>query len=150
MNETIETATSLAASAASVTGQRTADHTDTLKWTAGPPGFPPGAHVAVLTGDLKGDGPFVVRFKAPAGYKIPAHTHPDDEHVTVLSGAFHIVIGDDLQETKGQVFKAGGYSHVPAGTPHLVWFSEESVTQVHGMGPPGITYLNPADDPRRK
>ena len=36
-------------------------------------------------------------------------------------------------------------------TPHFAYTTKEPVElQLHGMGPWGITYLNPADDPRKK
>jgi hypothetical protein len=35
-------------------------------------------------------------------------------------------------------------------TNHFVWTSEETVVQVHGVGPQDIIYVNPADDPRKK
>ena len=95
-------------------------------------------------------GQYVVRLKVPAGYKIAAHTHPNDENVTVLSGSFNIGTGDKLDMTKGEAVKAGGYSFVAKGMTHYAWFTEETVLQLHGIGPQGITYVNPADDPRKK
>src|SRR6266516_2325396 len=35
-------------------------------------------------------------------------------------------------------------------TTHFVVFNEETVIQVHGVGPWAINYVNPADDPRKK
>lgn len=46
-----------------------------LKWADAPPSLPPGAKMAVLEGDPGKKGPFTVRLQAPAGYKIPPHTH---------------------------------------------------------------------------
>ena len=43
---------------------------------------------------------------------------------------------------------AGGFGVMPIGTRHFAWTTEESVIQIHGIGPWGITYVNPADDPR--
>jgi len=37
----------------------------------------------------------------------------------------------------------------PEGMQHFAWFTEESIIQLHGMGPQDITYVNPADDPRK-
>jgi quercetin dioxygenase-like cupin family protein len=122
---------------------------DSLKWTAAPPAFPPGAQIAVLNGDPSKEGLYVLRLKVPSGYKVPAHTHPNDENVTVISGSFNIGMGDKLDQTKSQMVKAGGYAHVPKGMQHFAWFSEDSVIQVHGMGPSAINYVNPADDPRK-
>ena len=60
-----------------------------LKWGDVPPGLPPGAKMAVLAGDPNKKGLFTVRLQAPAGYKIPPHTHPTAENLTVISGTWH-------------------------------------------------------------
>src|ERR1035441_5156692 len=54
-----------------------------VKWSAAPPVLPKGAMIAVLSGDPAASGAVVLRLKMPAGYKIPAHWHPTDEHVTM-------------------------------------------------------------------
>jgi hypothetical protein len=64
--------------------------------------------------------------------------HPDDENVTVISGTFNIGMGDKLDQAKSQAVKVGGYAHVPKGMQHFAWFGEDSVIQVHGMGPSAI------------
>src|SRR5512132_562733 len=46
----------------------------------------PGVKLAVIEGDLAKPGPFLIRVKFPAGYKLAPHTHPSIEHTTVLSG----------------------------------------------------------------
>jgi quercetin dioxygenase-like cupin family protein len=122
---------------------------DGLTWVA-PAAYAAGAQLAVVKGDPTKEGQYVVRLKVPAGYKIAAHTHPNDENVTVLSGSFNIGTGDKLDEAKGIQVKAGGYSYVAKGMTHYAWFTEETVLQLHGIGPQGITYVNPADDPRKK
>jgi quercetin dioxygenase-like cupin family protein len=136
-------------------GAIAADHVffqpDAVKWIAGPPGLPPGGQFAVLSGDPgKAGALFVVRAKVPAGYTVPPHTHPTDETVTVLSGSFSFAMGDKLDKTKGTQLKVGGLFNAPAGMTHYAWFTEESIIQVHGVGPFDITYANPADDPRKK
>src|SRR5436190_19389843 len=77
-----------------------------IKWVAAPPALPKGAQVAVLAGNPGKEGPFVMRLKFPSGYKIPAHTHPADENVTVLSGTLNISMGDKLDPKKGEAIKA--------------------------------------------
>ena len=76
-----------AASSACVQCARAAEGTviqpDSLTW-APAQGLPPGAEVAVLFGNPGKIGPFAVRFKFPAGYEIPTHSHPTDEVLTVL------------------------------------------------------------------
>ena len=95
-------------------------------------------------GDVRGSS------EGAGGFQIPAHTHPNDENVTVLSGSFNIGTGDKLDEKKGALIKVGGYSYVAKGMTNYAWFTEETVLQLHGIGPQGITYVNAADDPRKK
>src|SRR5437899_10147425 len=84
---------------------------DQLKWGAAPPAFPKGAQIAVLSGDPSNERLYVVRLEVPAGYKVPAQVHPNDEHVTVISG--NIGMGDKLDEKKGDALKAGGFARAP-------------------------------------
>lgn len=123
---------------------------ESLKWGPVPPVFPKGAEVAVVAGDPGKQGPFVIRFKAPAGYKVAAHTHPIDENVTVISGSLHVGMGEKFDEAKGTALRTGGFAKLPPGTAHYVWFTEPTVLQLHGAGPFSITYVNPADDPSKK
>ncbi len=124
--------------------------TDRIKWKDGPPSLPPGAKIAVLEGDPTKPGPFVFRVKVPDGYKIPPHTHPKPERVTVIAGEFHLGMGDTFDPTKGESLPAGTYGTWPAGMKHFVWVKGETVVQFHGEGPWVIEYVNPNDDPRKK
>ena len=92
-----------------------------LKWGPAPPTFPKGAEIAVLSGDPSKDGLFVIRIKMPSGYKFPAHNHPTDEYVTVISGNFHVGMGDKLDEKKAIELTAGGYVEAPAKMNHFGW-----------------------------
>jgi mannose-6-phosphate isomerase-like protein (cupin superfamily) len=121
---------------------------DECVWKDGPPSLPPGAKVAALEGDMAAAGPFTVRAILPAGYRIPAHFHPADEHVTVLSGSLHMGLGDKLDTSKGRVLPRGGFAVMPAGVHHFAWTDEKTELQIHGVGPWGITYIDPATDPR--
>lgn len=123
---------------------------DSLKWQDGPPSLPPGAKIAVLEGDPTKKGPFVFRVKVPDGYKIPPHTHPKPERVTVISGTFNIGMGDKFDAGKGEAMPAGTYGTWPAGMKHYVWTKGETVVQFHGEGPWKVEYVNPDDDPRKK
>ncbi|HJZ90729.1 MAG TPA: cupin domain-containing protein [Gemmataceae bacterium] len=121
---------------------------DVVKWCDGPPSLPPGAKIAVLEGDPTKSGPFVMRVKVPDGYKIPPHTHPKPERLTVISGTFHLGMGDVFDLKKGEEMPAGAYGTWPAGMKHFAWVTGETVVQLHGDGPWAIHYLNPTDDPR--
>jgi quercetin dioxygenase-like cupin family protein len=122
---------------------------DTLKW-AEPP-ILPGAKLAVVQGDPGKEGPFVYRLKLPANYKVPPHVHKASENVTVLSGVFYIGLGEKFDQGSGQELPVGGFVSVPPKHPHYAWAGpQETVVQVHGVGPTDLTFVNPADDPRKK
>jgi len=122
---------------------------DTLKWGPAPPAYPKGAEFAIITGNPGQEGPFVLRIKAPAGYKVAPHVHPADENVTVLSGSVNFGMGDKVDAAKESTVKAGGYFKASKGMQHYATFPEATIIQVHGVGPTGISYINPADDPRK-
>ena len=69
-----------------------------LKWEPAPASLPKGAEAAVLSGNPAQPGSVTIRLRMPAGYKVPAHSHPMAEEVTVISGTFHVGMGDKLDE----------------------------------------------------
>jgi quercetin dioxygenase-like cupin family protein len=121
-----------------------------LDWKDGPPSLPSGAKMAVLEGDPTTEGPFTVRLQFPDGYKVPPHTHPKVEHITVITGTFHLGMGETFDQSAGQTMPAGTFGYWPAGMKHFAWVTGETVIQLHGIGPWTINYVNPADDPRTK
>ncbi|MGI9087484.1 MAG: cupin domain-containing protein [Chthoniobacterales bacterium] len=120
-----------------------------LQWGDAPPGLPAGAKIAVLAGDPGKKGLFIVRLKVPADYKVPPHTHPTAEMMTVISGSFHVGAGGTFDESAGEAMPAGGFTAMPAGMKHYAWSSEESIIQITSEGPFVINYVNPTDDPRK-
>src|SRR5690242_14590128 len=121
-----------------------------LKWGPAPAIFPAGAQMAVLSGDPGKPGTFVVRLKMPAGYKIPAHHHPTDEYVTVISGDLSLGMGDKLDPAKASKLAPGGFAVAPANMNHFAWSQSGAVVQVSAEGPFALIYVNPADDPTKK
>ncbi len=124
--------------------------TSTIKWGPPPPGLPPGAQVAVISGDPSQAGPYVLRAQMPANYRIMPHWHPVTENVTVLSGTVALAMGDTFDAAKMQDLAAGGFASLPAEMRHSFMTRTAATIQVHGTGPFGITYVNAADDPRNK
>ena len=118
-----------------------------LKWGDMPPGLPPGAKMAVLNGDPTQAGPFTVRLKAPAGYKVAPHTHPTAERVTVISGSFKIGMGEKA-DGPAEEMGPGSYVVLPPNMAHFVKGGTEAIVQIDSEGPFQINYINPADDPR--
>jgi quercetin dioxygenase-like cupin family protein len=123
---------------------------DALAWKD-LPALPKGAQFVVLMGDpTKAGEVFVQRVKLPPNYQIPAHTHPYVAIETVLSGSLGFGTGEKLDTQKGQMLKAGSFLTMPARHAHYAWTgNEETIIQLQTVGPGGIDYINPADDPRQ-
>ena len=121
-----------------------------IKWGPAPPILPAGAQMAVLAGDPGGTGLVTIRLKVPAGYQIPPHWHPTDEHVTVISGVFELGMGDKLDKKYSKRLNPGGYAVAPANMHHFAWAKTDAIVQVNLIAPFQLTYVNPADDPSPK
>jgi len=113
------------------------------------PSFPPSARLAVVVGQPAEPGPYVIRVKVPHGVKLMPHVHPEDRVYTVISGVFYIGLGEQFDADKLQSYPPGAVIVLPGGTAHFHWArSGEYVTQVTAIGPLGLDYLDPSDDPR--
>jgi quercetin dioxygenase-like cupin family protein len=112
--------------------------------------LPSGAQIAVLSGDPTKAVPYSVRLKFPANYAVPAHSHPTDENVVVVSGALTFGMGDKLTKGAGanKTLPAGGYALAPANVNHFAYTTSETTIVLYGQGPVEFKYVNPADDPR--
>ena len=103
-----------------------------VKWTDYP--GRPGVQLAMLEGDLTKPGPFLMRVKFPANCKLAPHTHPGVEHTTILSGALRMGYGTH-DDGPTETLTAGTVMITPAGTPHFLATTEETIVQTHGIGP---------------
>jgi quercetin dioxygenase-like cupin family protein len=122
-----------------------------VKWGPAPPMLPAGAQIAVLAGDPGKSAPYTIRLKFPANYAIPAHSHPNDEHVVVVAGALSIGMGDKLSKTAEghKTLGVGGFALMPANMNHFAYTTNAVTTiMLYGQGPVEFKYVNPADDPR--
>src|SRR5712691_11532392 len=119
-----------------------------VQWGPAPPALPAGAQIAVLEGNPSEKGPVTLRLRFPANYNIPSHWHSTTERVTVLSGAFHIGMGDKLDRHASQTLEPGGFVLVPAKMHHFGWTATPTVVQINREGPFDVFYINPAEDPR--
>jgi len=129
-------------------GQFRAIHSEDVIWKPFR-AFPPAARLAVLVGDPTKPGPYVIRVKLPAGTKMSSHEHPEDRIYTVITGVFYIGLGKEFDETKLTAHGPGSVLILPGGQPHFHWAkSGEYITQVSAIGPLGLTYIDPATDPR--
>jgi anti-sigma factor ChrR (cupin superfamily) len=123
-------------------------HAAQIQWGDAPPFLPKGAQMTVLSGDPGKAGPFAIRLKAPAGYKVPRHWHPSAEQVTIIEGDFTLSMGDAATSHGGD-FAPGDYVNLPAQMQHEASTKNGVVVQINSTGPFEITYVDPKDDPRK-
>lgn len=121
-----------------------------IKFMDGPPGLPPGAQFAVVSGDPSQAQPFVIRARVPAGYRIAPHWHPTAENLTVLTGTIALGMGEQFDQAALTDLAPGGYATMPAEMRHFFLARTAATFQVHGMGPFAVNYVNPADDPSKQ
>ena len=113
------------------------------------PAFPPSVRLAVVVGQPSEPGPYTIRVKVPHGEKLMPHRHSEDRVYTVISGVFHIGLGDEFDANKLQAYPPGAVIILPGNTSHFHWAkSSEYITQVTAIGPLGLEYLSAKDDPR--
>jgi quercetin dioxygenase-like cupin family protein len=120
-----------------------------MKWGPAPPSLPRGAQAAVLSGNPEKPGIFTLRLKFPPGYAVPPHSHPADEHVTVISGQLNLGMGQRVNRRRMASLVPGGFVNAPARMDHYASTRGGAIVQITSQGPFAIKYVNPADDPRR-
>ena len=123
---------------------------DDVKWTEGPAALPKGAQLFMMEGNPPDAAPFTMRLKFPANYKVGPHWHPAIEHATVLKGTLNLGMGEKFDASQTKALPVGSFVVIPPKTAHFAWTSEETIVQLHGVGPWSVNYVNQADDPRRK
>jgi quercetin dioxygenase-like cupin family protein len=118
-----------------------------VPWGPAPAVFPPGAQFAVLAGDPTKAEPFTVRLRFPDGYKIPPHTHPTAENVTVLSGTFFAGMGARFVESELHPYGRDDFASIPANHAHYAMARGQTIVQISAIGPFALTYVNPDGTP---
>ena len=122
--------------------------TQSLQWIPVPPILPPGALIAVVSGDPTGPGRCTVELAMPDGYQTPPHSHPYDEFAEVRAGTLLVGLGDRLDVRKTQPVAVGDTGTAPAGMHHYTIAKGQTTVRVSFMGPYTITYVHEYDVPR--
>ena len=107
---------------------------DEVRWFT-PPYYNDGRQRAQLFGDSSHGGAWIDRVKIPTGVRALAHTHPQDELVTVIEGTWYLGKGTKFDSAKLTGYPAGSFIIIPTGIPHFVAAKEgTAVVQLSGMG----------------
>ncbi|MCW5625367.1 MAG: cupin domain-containing protein [Burkholderiales bacterium] len=120
---------------------------DQLKW-AFIPGIPRPVEVAIVSGDPAQPGPYVVRYRTPAGMKFAPQKHPDDREMTILKGIFWMAVGESYNWRPMEEYKAGTVLRKEAGKAWYGWARTGVLLEERGTGPTTIEYIHEDDDPR--
>lgn len=121
---------------------------DDVQWQPGPDVLPEGAEMAILEGDPEEAEYFALRLRLPDGYVIPPHWHPAYERVTVLQGTFHLGMSEQFEPDLAEPMPAGSYFYMPPEMAHFAQAEGETIVQITTVGPWGLIYVDPEDDPR--
>ena len=119
-----------------------------MKWGAQGSLAMAGMEQVNLVGNPSKPGPYTLRLKFPAGYKLAPHSHPDSREVTVLSGIWYTGYGEAFDAAALKALPAGSFYTEPANLAHFVEVREPVVIQVSGTGPSGRRFVDPAGDPK--
>lgn len=97
---------------------------------------PMSGDVELLYGDPDvADEPFVMRILELPGAIVPPHSHPVDEHITVVQGTWYFALGSEYKPEALQELKAGSYAFAPKGSSMFGFSPNGAIVQVHGIGP---------------
>jgi quercetin dioxygenase-like cupin family protein len=134
--------------AAGAVAQASADSAS-LQWQV-PPLLPPGALLAVVSGDPTAPGVCTMELIMPDGYRLPPHYHPHYEHVVVKEGTLLAGMGDRLDPKQTRALTVGDSATAPAGMHHFSIAKGRTLLLVTFTGPYTITYLRAEDAPQRR
>ena len=122
-------------------------HDASLHWQV-PTLLPPGAMLAVISGDPTAPVETTMLVSMPPGYRFPPHYHPGFEHVEVKEGTLLAGMGDRVDPERTHALAVGDSATAPAGMHHFSIAKGRTVLAVTFIGPYTITYLRAEDAPR--
>ena len=102
----------------------------------------PGIQSAALVGDASKPGAYTRRIKLAPHTTLAPHWHPEERHVTTLSGTWYIGFGTVFDRDRATKMVPGTFLRQPGKLPHFEFTTdEEVVVQVSGIGPSATEYL---------
>ena len=99
--------------------------------------------VEILYGDPEKAGePFAMRIRELPGTIIPLHSHPVDEHITVVQGTWSFAVGEKWDQSALRALHVGDYAFAAKGTTMFGYCADGAVVQVQGIGPFHIHWVH--------
>ncbi len=107
---------------------------DDVRWFT-PSSYTDGRQRAQLFGDSSQGDAWIDRVKIPGGARVLAHTHAQDELVTIIEGTWYLGEGVKFDADKLRGYPRGSFIVIPAGVPHFVAAEQGPVVvQISGTG----------------
>lgn len=112
---------------------------DDLVWTE----LEPGLDMAILEGDPRSEGYYIMRARfAPGTFSAP-HFHPNTRYVTVIKGTWYTGTGTVWDKEHSIPLGPGSYMKHPAKAAHFDGAKDEEViVEIRGMGPAPLVYVD--------
>jgi hypothetical protein len=76
-----------------------------------------------------------MRIQELPGAVVPPHSHPVDEHITVVQGTWYFGLGDRFDSSALRKMPVGTYAFAPRGSSMFGYSPDSAIVQVHGVGP---------------
>lgn len=110
------------------------------------PAFELGIQATTVAGDPGAPGIYVLRVQWPPNVMSLPHTHPEDRHVTVLSGTWWTGTGETWDPSTAVPLRPGDYMLHPAGMVHWDGSKDEpTIIEIVGYGPSELNPVEPGD-----
>lgn len=136
----------LAASAAN--SQYVGNNPGNAPWGPGPAGLPKGAKMILVSGNPANAGPFTVRMRYPAGYRVGPHRHSTEVSYKIITGGLTYGLGTDTHSAERSLTK-GKVGVIPANNYYYASTSLGATLEFKGTGPLTVEYAKAEDDPRK-
>jgi quercetin dioxygenase-like cupin family protein len=95
-----------------------------------------GPDLAVIAGDPTKEGFYIIRARFAPGVMSQPHFHPNDRHVTVISGTWWAGKGPNFDPNSTTPLGPGSYMLHPAGEIHYDGAKDvEAIVEIKGIGP---------------
>ena len=114
-----------------------------LKWEPDPEGL--GFSTAIVEGDPKKPGLYIIQVKFPPYVMSRPHFHGETRYATVIKGTWYTGEGDSFDPSKTVPLKSGSFMKHPMGAHHFDGAkNEEVIVQLMGTGPSTTTKIDPS------
>ena len=117
---------------------------DDLVWTE----LEPGLDMAILEGDPRKEGYYIMRARFSPGTFSAPHYHPNTRFVTVIKGTWYTGTGTVWDKENAVPLGPGSYMKHPAKAAHFDGaIDEEVIVEIRGMGPAPLVYVDSDGQP---